>query len=146
MPTASRLVAALWFAAMGWLAANAHIPALGPSVAFGYFREITAVIGLLCGWQIIGNARDGSYVDGISTGLKTAIVIAFFTLLLFSGWAMIRNSMRGRYDGPLDAVLATFDLMLENLLTMGSIGVLGVMIIGGFLGGVFSYAAARRWR
>lgn len=146
MPTAAKLVAALWFAAMGWLGANAHIPALGETPHVGLFREISAVIGMICGWRILGLSARGSYADAIGTGLKTSVIMAFFVLLVFSGYQMVHISMKGRYDGPLDAMLGVFELGMENAVKMATVGVLGVLILGGVLGGLLTEAARRRWR
>lgn len=148
MPTSAKLVSALWFALMGWLAANAHIPALPDGGAGGVhiFRMISAAIGLLSGWLIMGRDVGGSYADSISSGLKTSIVMAFFAVLLFSGRAMIDESMKMRYAGPMDAIMGWFTIMLENSRNMLSVGVIGVLVVAGVFGGPLVEWAWRRWR
>lgn len=146
MPTSAKLVAAVWFALMGWLAANAHIPALGENASFGRFREITAVIGLFSGWWILGAQTGKGYPDSIGTGLKTSIVMAFFAVLGFSGYQMVGESMKMRYDGPMDAMLGWVDLMIANAKNMATVGVLGVLILGGVIGGPLAEWAWRRWK
>ncbi|MEZ5796482.1 MAG: TrgA family protein [Paracoccaceae bacterium] len=146
MPTAAKLVAAVVFAIIGWLAANAHIPALGESAAFGAFREITAGIGLLVGWMVMGNLVGHGYRDAIGAGLRSSVTLVFFALLGFSIYHMVMQSTKMVYDGPMDAVLGVFQYMMENGRAMLTAGVLGVLVIGGILGGVLAEWASRRWR
>ncbi|WP_112312370.1 TrgA family protein [Pseudogemmobacter bohemicus] len=148
MPTSAKLVAAFWFGLMGWLAANAHLPALPDGGAGGamMFRSISAVIGLLCGWKIMGNGVGSTYPDSIGSGLKTSIVMAFFALLVFSGRQMVSESMKMRYEGPMDAMLGWFTKMIENGRDMLTVGVLGVLIVAGVFGGPITEWAWRRWR
>ncbi|VDC30692.1 TrgA family protein [Pseudogemmobacter humi] len=146
MPTSAKLVAAVWFALMGWLAANAHIPALGESASFGRFREITALIGLICGWRILGGQVGKGYADSIGTGLKTSIVLAFFAVLGFSAYQMVGEAMRMHYDGPMGAMLGWVELMMANAKNMATVGVLGVLIFAGVVGGPLAEWTWRRWK
>ena len=146
MPTAAKLIAALCFACVGWLAANAHIPALGPTANFGFFREICAMLGLIIGWRVMGTRVGASYYDARGSGLVTSVALAFFALLGFSIYLMIVQSTKMVYDGPMDAVLGAFTFMLENGRAMLTVGVIGALIGGGLLGGFLSEWTARRWR
>lgn len=146
MPTAAKLVAAICFAAIGWIAANAHIPALGENAAYGFFREITAVIGALVGWLVMGNLVGQNYAEAAGSGLRTSVTLVFFALLAFSTQGMLKNATKNIYDGPMDAVLAIFQIMMENGRDMLTVGVLTVLIGGGMLGGVVTEWANRKWR
>ncbi len=147
MPTAAKLVAALWFALVGWLAANAHVPTLGQGASVGLFRELTALLGLVIGWRVMGRLVGQGYAQAVGSGLRTSVTLAFFALLLFSIYLMIKSSfVVNGYDGPMDAVLGAFEIMLEQGRKMLTIGVLGVLILGGIIGGLVAEAAARRWR
>ena len=146
MPTAAKLVAALSFALVGWLAANAHIPALGAGAAYGAFREITAGIGLVVGWTVMGGVVGQGYAQAAGSGLRTSVTLVFFALLGFSTYHMILQSTKMVYDGPMDAVLGIFDYMMENGAEMATVGVLAVLGLGGMLGGMASEWACRRWR
>ena len=146
MPTTAKLVAAAFFAVIGWLAANAHIPALGENAAIGYFREISALIGLVVGWSVMGSLVGQGYADAVGSGLRTSVTLAFFALLIFSTVLMFRETTRMSYDGPMEAVLGVFELMLEHGRKMLTPGGLGVLVVGGALGGVLTEWAARRWR
>jgi len=146
MPTAAKLIAALCFACVGWIAANAHIPSLGPTATFGFFREICAMLGLIIGWRVMGTRVGTSYYDATGSGLVTSVALAFFALLGFSIYLMIIQSTKMVYEGPMGAVLGAFQFMLENGQAMLTVGVLGALIGGGLLGGLLSEWTARRWR
>jgi len=146
MPTAAKLVAAVFFALVGWLAANAHVPSLGENPAVGYFREITALIGLVTGWRVMGNLAGQGYGEAMGAGLRTSVTLAFFALLVFATWLMVGESMKMRYDGPMAAILGVFTIMMEQARNMLTVGVMGVLILGGLLGGAASEWAKRRWK
>lgn len=148
MPTAAKLVAALCFAIVGWLAANAHVPSLGENATVGAFRELTALMGMVIGWRVMGNLVGQGYGEAMGSGLRTSVTLAFFALLLFCSYLMVRKSMTtNAYGGsPMSAVLDVFKLMMEQARAMATVGVLGVLILGGLLGGALSEYTRRRWR
>jgi hypothetical protein len=79
-------------------------------------------------------------------GVRTSVTIAVWALLGFSIYEMILRSMKMRYDGPMDAVLGVFALMLERGQMMLTPEVLGVLFTGGVLGGMLAEWAGRQWR
>ncbi|HEX9859354.1 MAG TPA: TrgA family protein, partial [Paracoccaceae bacterium] len=79
-------------------------------------------------------------------GVRTSVTIAFWALLGFSGYVMILRSMDLRYDGPMEALTATVDLMLEHGVQMATPKVLGTLFLGGLLGGLLAEWAGKRWR
>jgi hypothetical protein len=58
---------------------------------------------------------------------------------------MLKESVKMRYDGPLEAIIDVFARMLERAPPLGTFNVLMTMIIGGIIGGVLSENASRRW-
>lgn len=146
MPTTAKLVAAVIFAAIGWLAANAHVPAMGEGVNIGRMREYSALIGLLVGWRVMGNLTGQNYADAVGAGLRTIATFAFFALLAFATTRMIGQSTKMIYDGPMEAFLAIFRIMGEEGQKMLTAGVLGVLAAGAVLGGILTEWASRRWR
>jgi hypothetical protein len=146
MPTAAKLVAAIVFAALGFMAAELFKPAMPEGTQFGLFSPICAGIGLLCGWIVMGPLAGFGTGAAMGSGVRTAATIAFWALLGFSIYEMVLRSMKLRYDGPMEAVLAVFDLMLERGRLMLMPELLGLLLVGGLLGGVVVEWAARRWR
>ncbi|TAG12464.1 MAG: tellurium resistance protein, partial [Rhodobacterales bacterium] len=45
MPTGAKAMAAISFAVVGWLTANAYVPNMPEETSVGAFRELTAVLG-----------------------------------------------------------------------------------------------------
>jgi hypothetical protein len=147
MPTAAKLAAAIVFAIVGWIAANYFVPALGEDTQVGLFREVVALIGVFVGWRVMGPSVGKGYFEAAGSGLKTSVVYVFFALLLFSIYEMIQLSMSARgYDGPMEAVLDIFNLMLEHGLEMLTPEVIGTLVIGGILGGVITERTSKIWR
>ena len=147
MPTSAKLVAAIWFGLIGWVAANAFSPMLGEGAGgTGTFKSVSAVIGMLCGWFVMGNDVGRTMADAISGGLKTSIIMAFFALLIFSGRQMIDDAFRMRYDGPMEAMLGWFTKMMENGQDMASVGVIGALTVGGIMEDLLCEWAWRRWQ
>lgn len=146
MPTASKLAAAVAFALVAFLTLHTLVPHLPEGTQLGYAREISAAIGFLVGWLILGRATGRGYKDAVNSGLVTAVAVVFWALLSFSIYLMIRKSMRMMYDGPMEAVLGVFELMLEYGRTMLVPDVLGVLLVGGVLGGIFAEWASKQWR
>jgi hypothetical protein len=145
MPTAAKLVAAVMFAIVGWIAANVYVPIIGEGVSVGLFRELTGLIGAVAGWKVMGPSVGQGYRAAIGSGIKTVVVLVFFALLLFSIYEMVLMSMKMRYEGPTDAVLDVFQMMLETAQKMVTPQVLGVLLIGGAIGGAAAERAGQRW-
>lgn len=145
MPTAAKLVAAVVFAIVGWIAANAHVPVLGEAVNVGAFRELVGLLGMLIGWRVMGPAVGQGYRAALGAGLRTVIVLAFFAVMIFSTREMVLTSMKMRYDGPVDAVLAVFELMFEHAQEMLTFNMIIVLLVGGLVGGVVSERASKLW-
>lgn len=146
MPTAAKLVAALCFAIVGWIAANVYVPILGEGYNAGFFRELVGLIGGVVGWRVMGPDAGQGYWQSMGSGLKTSITLVFFALLFFSIREMVMQSMKMRYEGPLDAVLDVFALMLERAREMMTPDIVGTLLIGGIIGGLLTEKASKTWR
>jgi uncharacterized membrane protein len=127
------------------LAAHLFIPVLPEGTQIKMFRELSAVIGLFCGWFIMGRSTGRGMAEGLNRGLVTAVAVLFWCLLLFSIYFMIRKSTRMMYDGPMDAVLGVLELMLEYGSLLRYPATPAVLAVGGMLGGMLAEAVARRW-
>lgn len=145
MPTAPKLFSAVFFALVAALAAHLFIPVLPEGTQIKMFRELSGVIGLLCGWFIMGRSTGRGMVEAINRGLVTSVAVLFWCLLLFSIYFMIRKSTRMMYDGPMEAVLGVFELMLEYGTLLRHPATPVVLLGGGVLGGVLAEAVGRRW-
>jgi hypothetical protein len=146
MPTAAKLAASVVFAVLGYFIAQTLVPHLPQGTRLGLFREISAAIGFVVGWLVMGQLPRRSYSEAAGSGVRTAMSLVFWALLGFSIYLMIRKSMHMMYDGPMEAVLGVFDLMLQYAKLMLVPDVIGVVLAGGALGGVVTEWVGRRWK
>ncbi|OYU39760.1 MAG: tellurium resistance protein [Pseudorhodobacter sp. PARRP1] len=145
MPTASKLVAAIMFALLGFVAAQTFVKYLPEGTPLGRFREITAAIGFIVGWLFMGKLTRRGYREAINSGLVTAILLVFWALLSFSLYFMLKKSMRMMYDNPMEAVLGVFQLMLDYAKMLLVPDMLGVILVGGVIAGLITEWAGKRW-
>jgi len=145
MPTGAKAIAAISFAIVGWITANAYVPNMPEAGRVGMFREYTAVLGAIIGWRVMGNAVAEGYFRAIGSGWKTMIVLIFFALLLFGIYEMLQLSVRMRYDGPQEAILDVFQRMLDRSIPLLNVPVLAAILVGGGIAGMLTENASRRW-
>ncbi|MBL4917563.1 TrgA family protein [Szabonella alba] len=145
MPTFSKLIAAVAFAAVALFSAQAFMAAHPDGVQYGQFLPFSTLIGLLCGWRIMGRATGQGYGAALGSGVKTSAMIVVWALIVFSIVLMVRKAFRKRYDGPMEAVVDIFALALEQVQLMLNAPFLLTLLIGGLLGGLISEWARRRW-
>jgi hypothetical protein len=145
MPTAAKLVASVLFALLSYFVADLYAQGVTDGTPVTYLRQGAAAIGLICGWRVMGRLVGKGMSDAIGSGVRTVLTTVFFVLLLFAIYKMIETSTKGIYDGPLEAVLAIFDLMLRYGRGLISPEILGTTFIGGALAGMATEWADRRW-
>jgi hypothetical protein len=145
MPTTTKLIAAVLFAVIGFFAAEAFKPVMPEGTQFGLFSPTTAFIGLLCGWMVMGKLAGKGYYPSFGTGIRTSVMLAIWTLLLFSIYLMVQNAFKMRYDTPMEALVGIFALMLEYGQKMLTVPVIVTLLVGGALAGLIAEWARKRW-
>ncbi|SEL31461.1 TrgA family protein [Roseovarius nanhaiticus] len=145
LPTAARLVAALSLGALGWFASDLVRPLMPEGTAFGWFNYVNAVLGLLCGWIVIGSRAGRGMVDALANGLTGVLALIIWAFFLQSLNLMLKQSMENRYDGPAEAIIGIFDNAVDYAQYLIDPMLIGVLLIGGMLCGVLAEAASRRW-
>ena len=146
MPTAPKLVAALLFAAIAWLAAEACKPQLPEGMAVGLFAPIAAGVGLLSGWRVMGRLVGQGVWPSAGHGLRTSLTMLVWVLLIFGIREMYIGTTHMRYAGPIEAIVGIFTLAGKYALYTTAPAVAGVLVVGGMLAGALTELAARRWR
>jgi hypothetical protein len=146
MPTAARLFGATAFAILGWISANIYANAMPEGSQTGLMREIVAFLGIIIGWRVAGGNAGKGYNPATGTGLRAGIILVFFSLLGFSIYKMVLLSMQMRYDGPMDAVLGVFDLMMDYGKVMLTSQMIGTLVVGSILGGWLAEFGSRHWK
>lgn len=145
MPTAAKLLSAVFFALLSALAAHLYKPLLPEGTQTGWLIQGSAAIGFLSGWRVMGANVGKSYLESMATGVRAAVTALFFAVLIFAIYGMLLRSTKMLYDGPMEALLAVFDIGLGYGKLMGDRTFLGVLILGGALGGILAEFTGRRW-
>lgn len=145
MPTAGKFVAAMLFAALAYLTAELFKPAMPDGTAFGRFSWICAGIGALCGWFLMGPRVRERFAGVIAAGLQTALMMALLALAGFSIEIMVGRAFRRLYDGPAEAIVGVFEVMVRHGQLMLTPGVLAALLLGGPVCGVLAGMAGKRW-
>ncbi len=144
MPTAAKLVSAIVMGVLGWVAAHLVIPHLPPESRIGFFREITATIGVLVGWRFLGARAGAGAGASLGFGLGASLVLVFWALLVFSGYEMIKRSLRKSYDGPVEGLKGMMQIAIDDLVYLRPVEVWGALLLGGLAAGLIAEAVARR--
>lgn len=133
MPTAGRLAGAVIFGLFGWYLAGITIPFFPESNAPSYWLPAAAAISLFVGWKIVGGRAGRGYSPATGIGLTAGFAMGFCLIFLVAFNQMISNAMRLRYDGPMDAVVAVFELMLEFARYFYDLQLIVTLFLGGVL-------------
>lgn len=145
MPTMTKLIAAVFFAAVAYFSAIAFRDGMPENAHFGQFNAICGGIGVLCGWLVMGSAAGKGYIASAGAGVRTSVTIVAWTLLICSIILMLRKAFLKRYISPTDAVVDVFSLALENGALLFRPEVLSILLLGGLLGGILAEWTKMRW-
>ncbi|MBK1634432.1 TrgA family protein [Rhodovulum adriaticum] len=147
MPTAAKLVAAIAFGLVAWLVSWALVPVFPEKADLGYFFHVNTVAGVLCGWLIMGRLAGEGPVIAVTSGIRTAVVMAFYALLAHASWEMLQRALDKRYDGVMEALVGVISLFGEFGLMLVTAPLAMLLLIGGgVLSAQVTELAARLWR
>lgn len=145
MPTAAKLVAAILTAGLGYFVADLVVAHLPEQDQINWMREVSAVLGILVGWQFLGRRVGGGLKSAVGMGLSTALVLFASGMFTFAGYEMLIRSLRKSYDGPFEALQGMVAIGFENLEYVNYADVISALVVGGILLGLITEFAARRW-
>ena len=100
MLTIPKLIAALFFAALGFFCGDLVKPLLPEGTRTGLMNETLAALGAISGWRISGARAGLGTKSGLGYGLTSAGVIAFWGVFLFAGQKALQLSIDKRFQGP----------------------------------------------
>lgn len=146
MPTAAKLVAALLLAGLGYGVSEIIKTLMPPSTDFGAFSIVNAVIGLLCGWIVVGGRSGRGQSAAISNGFTGTIALVFWGLFVHSCNEMVSNAFARKYHSMFEATIAIFEIGIDYGQKMLDVKVVLILLTGGILTGMIAEFAARRWR
>ncbi len=146
MPTAARLVAALLLAALAVAVSEMVKPLLPDGTDFGYFTWVNAVLGVLCGWLIVGWRVGHGIGVSVGTGLTGMAALVFWAIFIQAGYEMLRISLRGRYGGPVEALEDMLRIAIDHAQLLLTPHIVATLLTGGIVSGVAAELANRWWR
>lgn len=145
MPTTARLVAATLLAILALVISDMIKTVMPDYTAFGYFSYVNLVLGVLCGWFVVGNRVGTGMVTAVSTGLTGMGALVFWGLFVQSFNEMLRLSMLRRYDGPVEALVGILQNMVEYGAYLLHAPIIAAILIGGIAVGIAAEWVDRRW-
>lgn len=145
MPTAPKLVAGVCLMVVAWLVSEAIRPLWPEGTNFGNFNYWNMLIGLLCGWMILGARAGRGVAAGISNGTTAVVMMALVGLFAYATEEMVDRSFRRFYDSPFEAIGSIFELALDYGGKIADGEVFITLLIGGILAGILTETASRRW-
>lgn len=145
MPTAPKLVAGVFFAALAYFLADLIKPYLPDGRDYSNFSLACAALGLVIGWRFTGYRIGRGLGGAVGIGISTAFLFAFWGFLLFSSYEMIRLSLRKAYDGPVEAIRGVIEIAVEYGALVLQPDVIGVLVFGSLFGGWLTRITAARW-
>jgi hypothetical protein len=146
MPTAAKLFAAIAFGFVAFFASEIYKTLLPDGTQSGLLSPINTLVGIFCGWMIMGRLAGRGYYSAAGSGVRTIAVALFYALLIWSCYEMLKRSMGMRYEGPMDALAAMMALIADYfqlMLTDPQMPI--VLLVGGILAAFLAEWASERW-
>jgi hypothetical protein len=145
MPTAARLVAAIFLAIVAYIVSRMIMPLMPESTDFGVFVPLNVVLGILAGWFVMGPRVGRGVSAGINNGLTGIFVLLLWGIGVQACNEMVRLAMKHRYDGPMEAVVAIFQIGAEFGLQIATVPIGSFLAVAAIVGGLMVEFAGRRW-
>lgn len=146
MPTAAKLFSAFMFALIGLGAAWGVLPVLPETMSVGRLLPVSAGLGALTGWFVMGGLVGRSVLVSAGQGLRTSATLLFWVLLVAGIVEMLRRSLRKSYGDAAEAVISVLEIMLDFLMmAVQSPMTLAILGVGGLVVGALAELVSRRW-
>lgn len=146
MPTAAKLAAAVLFGLLAWAASNLMKPYFPEGADLGRFAEVNAAVGAVLGWRIAGPRGGTGWTAAVGYGITATVATVLVAAFLHCVAIMVRQSLRKLYDGPVEAVVDVFELMVRNGTYLLHGDVLLTLALGGVLAGLLTEWFGRTFR
>ena len=145
MPTMGRLVGAILFAILGYYLAMTMAPLFEEGRVPGFWYPMCVVIGIWAGWFVVGRKAGLGYRAGIGIGLTGVAAQLFWMLFILSFGDMLTKSMRRSYDGPVEAIVNVFEIVVEYVVQFATYDVVVATIGGAIICGLITEFFGRRY-
>ncbi len=144
-PNSAQLVAALCLAFLAFIVSGQVMPLMPEGTDFGYFTVVNMVIGLFCGWIIMGKRTGRGRTAAINNGLTGMVAMVFWALFVQGAYEMFDKAMHNRYGGPFEALAAIFVIGMDYGLMILVPSIIVTLLVGGVLAGLAADYAKKKW-
>ena len=145
MPTAAKLIAALVLAIFGYFVADNIKPLLPEGTPTNWLYQVSMFVPIICGWRIMGRLVGKGYRLSFNAALYATVASAFFVVLTFAIAEMLKRSTRLQYDGPMEAVVNMFGILVEYSLLLINPGPAMYLAICAIILGPLAEFGHRKW-
>ncbi|MCB1334735.1 MAG: TrgA family protein, partial [Roseivivax sp.] len=112
----------------------------------GKMSEVTAGLGLLTGWIVLGSRAGRGWTAGINNGITATVVLVFWALFVFGAYKMIIDALARRFRDPMEAFAEVFLKMYEYASYLADTNIILSLLIGAVVAGLLTEMAGRAWR
>lgn len=135
MPTAARLTAAILFGVLALVFAYMASPYFPEAQQPDYWYPLNAAVGVIAGWMLCGMRAGSGYRTSFANGITAGAGVLFWVYFLMSFADMVKKSLRKSYDGPIEALINVFQIMLDwgrefMILDLGILMLVGSIVAG----------------
>lgn len=145
MPTIGKLASLLVFTALALGVSETMKIGLPEGRPTKYFTIVNVLVAAYLGWTMAKNRFHDPYSVSLGSGITIAFCITVVSTFLFAFAEMIKISQRGIYDGPVEAVVNVFQICVDWLPMILTPVLIGAVIGGGAIGGIFIEWVNRRF-
>ena len=146
MPTAARLTGAAMFVLLALIVSTMMLPLFGDGAVPRQFVTINIFAAILAGWATLGS-RAGQGASASFANAFTALGVFLFWMLFIHGCnEMIDRAFRKYYDGPLEAIVAIVERMVDIASKIFTLETVGFLVVGSLIASFAAEYAARHFR
>jgi len=144
MPSSSKVSGSLCLCALAYILSELAKPQFIEDFNFGYFTYVSMLVGVIIGWVLMGKRAGIGLVSAINNGVTSTFSMVLVVIFIQSANEMIRLSMRGRYDGLVEALLEIIPIGIDFVVKVSSTALWGTALIGGIVAGLIVEAIWHR--
>lgn len=146
MPSAARAAAAIALAILGAYVSTLIIPLLPEGTDPGYFIYVNLALGAIVGWKSVGTRVGRGWTAAVNAGLTGGVLLVLWGLFVQGTNEMVARALKNRYDGPMEAIAAIFEIGIDFSLIMATPTIIATLVAGSIITGLLSEIAGRMYR
>lgn len=145
MPTAAKLIAAIFLAVTGYFTGELVKPLIEEGRDVSKLSPTIAALGLAIGWKFLGPRMDKGLGSVGANGFTAAVLLGGLSFFAVAFGEMIKRSLRMRYDGPIEALQDIFMIMSKYAVTYVNAEIIIAVLLGCLVTTWCARGAALKW-